>query len=73
MLIRKTDPGLEFYPIKVIDFGVSRKFKVLENQDLIDRDMWTRTGNAYYCAPEIYNGGGYDHKVDIWSVGVILY
>lgn len=38
-------------------------------------DMWTLTGCVYYCAPEILNEEdlGYDEKVDVWSVGVILY
>lgn len=35
--------------------------------------MWTRTGNYLYCAPEIFAGGGYNEKIDLWSVGVILY
>lgn len=36
-------------------------------------EMWTSTGTSYYCAPEIYMGGGYNYKIDIWAVGVILY
>ena len=44
--------------IKLLDFGVSKKFKVRNN--LID--MWTRTGTIFYTAPEIYMGGGYDEK-----------
>lgn len=35
--------------------------------------MWTRTGNVYYTAPEILIGGGYNEKVDLWSLGVCLY
>ncbi len=35
--------------------------------------MWTRTGNYVYCAPEIFEGGGYNEKVDIWASGVIMY
>jgi calcium-dependent protein kinase len=35
--------------------------------------MWTRTGNYLYLAPEIYHGGGYNEKVDLWSLGVLLY
>lgn len=35
--------------------------------------MWTRTGTEFYTAPEIYQGGGYTEKVDLWAVGVTLY
>lgn len=35
--------------------------------------MWTRTGTHFYCAPEIFAGGGYDEKVDIWAMGITLY
>ncbi len=24
-------------------------------------------------APEIWKGGEYDHKVDVWSIGVVMY
>ncbi len=34
--------------------------------------MWTRTGNVVYCAPEIFEGGGYNEKVDCWAIGVIM-
>jgi serine/threonine protein kinase len=35
--------------------------------------MWTRTGNYFYCAPEIFQGIKYNEKVDIWAIGVMLY
>jgi calcium-dependent protein kinase len=37
--------------------------------------MWTRTGCVFYAAPEIFReeSVGYNEKVDIWSVAVILY
>ncbi|CAD8113440.1 unnamed protein product [Paramecium sonneborni] len=59
--------------IKIIDFGVSRRFKKYNGREFIDVDMWTRTGNVYYTAPEILIGGGYNEKVDLWSLGVCLY
>ncbi|CAK58018.1 unnamed protein product (macronuclear) [Paramecium tetraurelia] len=59
--------------IKIIDFGVSRRFKKYNGREFIDVDMWTRTGNVYYTAPEILIGGGYNEKVDLWSLGVCLF
>lgn len=35
--------------------------------------MLTITGTLYYRAPEMFNGGGYNEKVDVWAVGVLLY
>ncbi len=55
--------------IKLIDFGISKK--------IIDRgakrDMLTITGTLYYRAPEMFLGGGYDEKVDMWAAGITLY
>lgn len=35
--------------------------------------MLTITGTLYYRAPEMFLGGGYDEKVDLWACGVTLY
>ena len=35
--------------------------------------MLTITGTLYYQAPEIFIGGGYDEKVDVWAVGITFY
>lgn len=35
--------------------------------------MWTCTGNQFYCAPEVFEGGWYDEKIDVWALGVITY
>ena len=52
-------------PIKVIDFGMSKKFTH-------EKFMNEKVGTAYYISPEILQGK-YDEKCDIWSAGVILY
>ena len=52
-------------PIKVIDFGMSKRFDK-------EKFMNEKVGTAYYISPEILQGK-YDEKCDIWSVGVILY
>ena len=53
--------------IKVGDFGIS---KVLEATCEMAR---TKVGTPYYLSPEICLGRRYDHKSDVWSLGVLLY
>lgn len=55
--------------IKLIDFGISRRFR--RRGDLFD--MWTITGTLYYRAPEMFTGAGYRQAVDVWAAGVLLY
>lgn len=55
--------------IKLIDFGVCKKFK--KRGELLD--MLTITGTFYYRAPEMFLGGGYREKVDVWAAGILLY
>ena len=35
--------------------------------------MMTITGTLYYRAPEMFAGGGYSEKVDVWAAGILLY
>jgi len=51
--------------IKVIDFGLAKKFKEGEM-------MRTKAGTPYYVAPQVL-AGSYNEKCDIWSCGVIMY
>ena len=51
--------------IKLIDFGLSKKFKSSEKLHSI-------LGTPYYVAPEILTKN-YNEKCDIWSVGIITY
>eukprot|EP01044_Picomonas_judraskeda_P009936 COSAG03_NODE_1247_length_4481_cov_10.407255_4_plen_332_part_00 len=53
--------------IKLGDFGIS---KVLEATCEMAK---TRVGTPYYLSPEICLGKRYDHKSDVWSLGVLLY
>jgi len=51
--------------IKLIDFGLSRKYNSNEK-------MHTILGTPYYVAPEVLKGD-YDEKCDLWSIGAISY
>lgn len=51
--------------IKLIDFGLSRKYNSNEK-------MHTILGTPYYVAPEVLKGD-YDEKCDLWSIGAIAY
>lgn len=54
-------------PVKITDFGLA---KYLRNPAGV---MSTQCGTPGYVAPEVLAGKGYDHQVDMWSLGVILY
>lgn len=57
--------------IKLTDFGVVKLFE--DNKMTRQAMTYTYIGTSCYMAPEILLGTGYDHSVDLWSVGVILY
>jgi len=50
--------------IKIIDYDF---LKILKNK------IKTKVGTPYYLSPEIQSGKEYDHKTDLWSLGVTLY
>jgi len=52
--------------IKIGDFGISKKLNTNNN--------YTKNiGKIEYMAPEIINGPEYNYKVDIYSLGCIIY
>jgi serine/threonine protein kinase len=51
--------------VQAIDFGMAAKVGSPEFQGL--------AGTYRYMAPEIVNDRSYDEKVDLWSVGAIMY
>jgi len=54
-------------PIKVIDFGMSKKFTLGSGSM-----MRTKVGTIYYLAPQVLEQA-YDEKCDIWSCGCMAY
>jgi eukaryotic-like serine/threonine-protein kinase len=52
--------------LKIADFGTSR---FISNNTLAT----TTVGTPIYMAPELYTQETYDHKADVWSVGLIMY
>jgi serine/threonine-protein kinase ULK/ATG1 len=52
--------------LKLADFGFAQYMK----EDKISKSL---RGSPLYMAPEILKNKVYDSKVDLWSVGVILY
>nr|XP_022334597.1 serine/threonine-protein kinase Nek9-like isoform X1 [Crassostrea virginica] len=53
--------------VKLGDFGIS---KILETKSQMAE---TVVGTPYYMAPEIVKGDSYDHKVDMWALGCVVY
>ena len=52
--------------LKLTDFGFS---KVLET----NKKETNKLGTTLYMAPELFKGVEYDHKVDTWALGVMVY
>jgi len=53
--------------LKLADFGLAKTLN--DGLELMRTDV----GTPYYQAPEIWEGKEYDEKVDLWSVGIILF
>lgn len=58
-----TDRGL----VKLGDFGVSSE--IVHTMHL----RRTMVGTGHWMAPEVITNSGYDHKADIWSIGITAY
>jgi len=55
------------FKIKIGDFGISKQL------DIYNDYAKTPVGTLRYTAPEIIKGQKYNNKVDIWSLGCIIY
>ena len=51
--------------IRVCDFGLAKICNGVE--------QYTVCGSPLYMAPEVICGNSYDYKIDIWSMGIVLY
>lgn len=49
--------------IKLADFGFAAK---KEHRSTVG-------GTCEYMAPEMFSKNGYDYRIDIWALGILLY
>lgn len=63
LLISVQDDGSQ--SVKLADFGLA--------VEVGDNPLYSVCGTAFYVSPEMLNETGYDHKVDVWSTGVICF
>jgi len=59
------DDESESWEVKLVDFNLSMFFN--PNEEIL-----SDAGTEIYMAPEIFKGG-YNEKVDIWSIGIITF
>jgi serine/threonine-protein kinase ULK/ATG1 len=52
--------------IKIADLGFARELK---KEDLSE----TICGTPLVMAPEVLNGKRYNHKADVWSLGIVFF
>lgn len=56
--------------LKLIDMGTA---KIMKNQSGLITRTSSIIGTPHYMAPEVISGKGYNHLVDLWSVGICLF
>ena len=66
ILLHLNGDSIKEMKVKLADFGFAR---LLQEEELAQSLMFS----PLYAAPELLQGKQYDHKIDIWSFGVLLY
>lgn len=54
------------FQVKIADLGFARELNHGELSDTI-------CGTPLVMAPEVLNGKRYDHKADVWSLGIVFF
>lgn len=54
------------FEIKIADLGFARE---LNHEDMTE----TVCGTPLVMAPEVLNGFRYNHKADVWSLGIVFF
>ena len=69
----------EYQELKLVDFGISRKYYQKSNDNKYDiftsggnNALKTVVGSPLYVAPEVLLGK-YDQRCDLWSLGVLTF
>ena len=60
----------ENFNVKIKGMELTRKYK--ENEEIVIK-MSTICGTRGYLAPELIRGEQYDHKVDLFAAGIIIF
>jgi serine/threonine-protein kinase len=60
--------------VKVLDFGIAKKLVADPAVQAIKTGTGTMMGTPYYMSPEqVLGRGTMDHRIDIWSFGIIAF
>ena len=64
IMVKYTNQSHSKFLVKINDYGLSRSLRIYAS---------TLCGTPIYMAPEMFLGQRYDKKVDLWSIGFMIY